>query len=152
VIAMVASSYALFEGANHDADAQRVMGRLTKARVDRQMSLPPRLETVQSYAQDAAARVQRGESRPKQALQQMLERSADRMPGVAFRGWVFEASSLDDVTFPQDLVRTPMAGVAISVGHYRPKNSPWSRLVIFILAATGDSRGTISASRAAETL
>ncbi|MGZ3426223.1 MAG: hypothetical protein ACXVCV_06215 [Polyangia bacterium] len=147
VVAMVASTYALFEGANHDADAQRVLGRLTKARIDQQMSPPRKLASVAGYAQDAAARVQRGDATTKQALKRMLESSAARLPGVAFRGFVFEVSSLEDLDFPRDLVKQPLAGVAISVTHYRPKNSPWTRLLVFILAAEPPHDGMTVARR-----
>lgn len=149
VLAMVATSYTLFEGANHAADAQRVLGRLTKARLDQQMSPPPRAPNLQSHADDAAARVQRGELTPKRALERMLQHSAERFAGVGFHGWMFEASSIDDIRFPADLLRAPLGGVAIAVTHYRPKNGPWSRLVIFVLTAAPSSHGltTVRADR-----
>jgi hypothetical protein len=146
LLAMVAGSYVFFEGAHHDADAQRVLGRLTKARVDHQMAPPQKLADVQSVAQDAAARVQSGQSSPKQALKRMLQRSVEAVPGLGFRGWVFEVGSIDELTFPVELVRQPIGGVAISVCHYRPKNGPWSRLVVFVLAA-GTTDQMMRASR-----
>jgi hypothetical protein len=152
VIALVATSYSLFEGANHAADAQRVLGRLTKARVDAQMPPPQRLPSVQSEADDAAARVQRGDSTPKQAMRRMLEHSAERVPGVGFHGFVFEASSIDELTFPVELVHQALAGVAIAVTHYHPKNGPWSRLVVFILSAAPSSNGQTSVARDAPTM
>ncbi|MDB4968617.1 MAG: hypothetical protein JWN44_4306 [Myxococcales bacterium] len=142
IIALVASSYALFGGANHEADAKRVVGRLTKARIDQQMSAPLPLAAIDGYAQEAAGRVQRGELQPKRALERILQRSAERLPGVPFHGWVFEASSLDDVRFPRELIWYPIAGVTVSVTHYRPRNSPWSRLVVFIVVASTHGSGT----------
>jgi hypothetical protein len=136
VLAMVASSYTLFGGANHVADAQRVLGRLTKARIDAKMSAPLKIASIEPYAQEAAERVQRGELRPTAALKRMLEKSADALTGVPLHGWVFEASTLDDVLFPRELLWYPIAGVSIAVTHYRPKNSPWSRLVVFIVVAS----------------
>jgi hypothetical protein len=152
VIALVATSYSLFDGANHAADAQRVLGRLTKVRVDAQMPPPLRLPSVQSEADDAAARVQRGASSPKEALRRMLQHSAESVPGVGFRGFMFEASSIDDLTFPVELVNRALGGVAISVAHYHPKNGPWWRLVVFILAAAPSNNGQTSAARPAHTL
>ena len=90
-------------------------------------------------AQDAVARVQRGASSPSAALHRMLERAADRMPGTLVRAWMLEASSIEDLTFPADMLRVPLLGVGVAVGHYRPKGAPWTRLVIFVLAASGDA-------------
>ena len=146
VIAMVASSYSMFEGSNAVADAQRVMGRLTKARIDQRLAPPLRFPAVQPDLDDGAALVQKGELSPHQALQRMLRRSVERVVGTGFRGWMFEVSSIDDIRFPPDLVRGPIGGVTIAVTHYHPKNGPWSRLVVFILAA-GQNGGLMTASR-----
>jgi hypothetical protein len=84
--------------------------------------------------------VQRGELSPRAALHDMLERSVQWRRGVLLRGWVVEASTIDALTFPADLVRAPLAGMGIAVGQYRPKGSPWSRLIIFILAESAQER------------
>lgn len=152
VIAMVAASYALFAGANHAADAQRVLGRLTKARIDARMPPPPRAPNLQGDADDAAAQVARGELSPKRALQRMLQHSAERFAGVGFHGWMFEASSVDEIRFPADLLNAQVGGVAISVGHYRPKSGPWSRLVVFIITAAPSSHGLTTVARDAPRL
>jgi hypothetical protein len=152
VIAMVASSYTLFTGANHAADAQRVLGRLTKARIDQRMPPPSRAPNLQGEADDAAAKVARGELSPHRALERMLQHSAERFAGVGFHGWMFEASSVDDIRFPADLLRAQVGGVVISVTHYHPKNGPWSRLVIFILTAAPSSYGLTTVSRDATAL
>ena len=152
LIAMVATSYTLFEGANHAADAQRVLGRLTKARLDLQMSTPPRAPNLQPEADDAATKVYKGELTPKPALERMLKHLAERFAGVGFHGWMFEASSVDDIRFPADLLRATLGGIAVSVTHYRPKNSPWSRLVIFVVIAGQSSYGLTTASRDAVTM
>ena len=149
VIAMVATSYTLFAEANHTADAQRVLGRLTKARMDQRMPPPPRAPNIQGDADDAATRVSKGELSPKRALERMLQHSAERFAGVGFHGWMFEASSVDDIRFPADLLRAPVGGVAIAVTHYRPKNGPWSRLVVFILTAAPSSHGLTTVAREA---
>jgi len=152
VIAMVATSYTLFAGANHAADAQRVLGRLTKARLDQRMPPPPRAPNLQGEADEASAKVARGELTPRRALERLLQHSAERFAGVGFHGWVFEASSVDDIRFPAELLRAPVGGVAISVNHYRPKNGPWSRLIIFILTAGPSSHGLTTVAREATTL
>jgi hypothetical protein len=81
-------------------------------------------------------------------LPQIVAPRRSRTPvGVAFHGWVFEASSLDELEFPRELVKQPLAGVAVAVTHYRPKNSPWTRLLVFILAAEPPHDGlTVAAS------
>ena len=152
VIALVATSYTLFGAANHGADAQRVLGRLTKARLDQHSSLPRRASNLQVDADDAATRVGRGELSTTRALERMLQHASERSPGVGFHGWVFEASSVDDLRFPKDLLLAPVGGVAIAVSHYRPKNGPWSRLVIFILTEAPSSQGQTSARRDGTTL
>lgn len=147
MIAMVATSYTLLENPNHDADAQRALGRLTKACMDHGFRVPRKLEELVPIAQDAAARVTNGQSTPRQALQRMLERAVARMPGVGFHGWELEVGSIDDVQLPSELVRYPIGGVAIGVGHYRPPSSPWSRLVVFVVVAAAGSNGMQSVAR-----
>jgi hypothetical protein len=76
--------------------------------------------------------------------------------GLAADGWQLtgplpdsiepRVSSIDDIRFPPDLVRGSLGGVTITVTHYHPKNGPWSRLVVFILAA-GQNGGLMTASR-----
>jgi hypothetical protein len=147
VIGVVASSYELFESANHESDVQSVLERLSKSRQAHSMKPPTILAGVRAEAQEAAARVQQGDSSPRQALDRMLNRSAEKYPGFAFNGWVFEASSLDDLTFPPELLRQPLGGVAVAVAHYRPKNSPWSQLVVLIIAASAGSGEQMSVGR-----
>ena len=106
-----------------------------------------RASNLQAEADDAAARVARGELSPTRALERMLQHSAERFAGVGFHGWVFEASSVDDIRFPADLLRAQVGGVAIAVNHYRPKNGPWSRLVVFILTAAPSSHGLTTVRR-----
>jgi hypothetical protein len=135
LVGLVASSYQLFDGANHAADAQRVLGRLTHARVMQHMTPLPAAPQLMHEVDEAAARVQSGQSAPMAAMRRMLDRTANQHPGWSFQAWVFEMSSLEAMVFPQDLLQPRLAGVAISVGHYRPQGAPWSRLVVFVIAA-----------------
>jgi hypothetical protein len=152
LIGLVASSYQIFEQPNHAADAQRVLGRLTKARVTMHMPPPVTVLDLVPEAQEATARVERGESSPRQALRRMLDRTANRNPGYLFRGFVLEMSSVEDIVFPSELLRTQLSGVAIAVGHYRPKGAPWSRLIVFVLAASAAGSAPVSAARDAHAL
>ena len=134
-VGLVASSYQLFDGANHGADAQRVLGRLTHARMTQNLAPLPNAPQLAHETDEAAAAVQRGQRGPRDAMQHMLNRTANQHPGWTFRAWVFEMSSLEAMVFPQDLLLPRLAGVAISVAHYRPAGAPWSRLVVFVMAA-----------------
>lgn len=77
-------------------------------------------------------------------MNRMLERAAGNWPGTVVRGWVYEASSIEELTFSPEMLRMPLADVGIAVGHYRPKGAPWSRLIIFIVATTADTRGSVA--------
>jgi hypothetical protein len=124
-----------------------VLGRLTKARVDQHRSAPATLSSLQPFASDAAKRVQRGESLPRQALRHMLKSCANGLTGTMLRGWVFEVSSIDELKFPPELVRQSLDGVGIAVADYRPKNGPWTRLEVFVLALSSNRSATLSAAR-----
>lgn len=134
-VGLVASSYQLFDGANHGADAQRVLGRLTHARMTQNLAPLPNTPEMARETDEAAAAVSRGQRGPRDAMQHMLDRTANQHPGWSFRAWVFEMSSLEAMVFPQDLLLPRLAGVAVSVAHYRPAGAPWSRLVVFVMAA-----------------
>jgi hypothetical protein len=147
LVGMVASSYRLMDIGNPVAEAQRVLGRLTKARIDAHMTAPPIAHRLDTHARDAAERVQRGEATPHAALQRMIARAAEWMTGVMVRGWVIETSSIDSLTFPTDMLRDPLSGVSVAVARYRPKGAPWTRLLIFVLATSADVGRTAARDR-----
>ncbi len=135
LVGLVASSYQLFDGANHGADAQRLLGRLTHARVTTAMAPLPASPELTREVEEAAARVQSGQSAPSPALHRALHHAAETHPGTQLLGWVFETSSLEALVFPQDLLQPRLQNVAIAVAHYRSPGAPWSRLVVFVLAS-----------------
>jgi hypothetical protein len=87
--------------------------------------------------------VQHGRA-PRDGLQTLLERCVERLGWTAVRGWLLQTNTLDEVTFPPELVEEPLGGVAIAVSHFRPQGSPWSQLIVFIVATSGGVRAQLS--------
>jgi hypothetical protein len=150
IIALVASGYQMFGESNHESDAQRILGRFTAARVGQHQPPPQMVRDLLPRAQKAVKSVVSGANGPRGALRDMLEETADEHPGFRFRGYVYELSSFDELTFPAELVHMSLAGVGIAVGHYRPAGSPWWRLIVYIVAAE-DGHG-VRAERPAHTM
>lgn len=128
----VMSTYALFDGYKHDDDAKALAARIAAARGERGLIPPKVVIELNGDAARAADRVQAGSRTPLEALSDLLERASERL-GRSVRGWVAEASSLDRVKLPDQLLTQPSLAVGIGVGHHRPQGAAWGRFVVMIV-------------------
>jgi hypothetical protein len=78
------------------------------------------------------AYVQRGEQAPMDALNESLRAAAHRS-GASMRGYVFEATSLDAMEFPPQILRKPHLYLELGVTHYKPPGAAWAQLVIVVV-------------------
>jgi hypothetical protein len=132
-LAAVFGSYSLFdEGSFHQA-AGSLLGRLIGERAARGLPAPGELRGVDTLAMRAADRVRAGEDR-EQVLNELLAASSQHLM-VGVSGFGGEASRLDEISFPEELLTSPSIGVALGVAAHRPADEPRGRWIVFVVIA-----------------
>jgi hypothetical protein len=132
-IGAVACGYRFQHGDDHAADVDGVMSRIARARQQLNLSAPVHLGSgVVPLLQRELAYVARGEQAPIDALRESLRGTA-RLHSGSTRGIVFEATALDALEIPQEILRKPRLYVEVGVTHYKPPGAAWSQLVIVIV-------------------
>jgi hypothetical protein len=110
----------------HDA----LVAKLDAKRAEK--SLPPivRLDMGKRGAR-VAEQIAAGEMTPSEGVEDLLSWAAARHKGA--KGWGAEASSIDEMKLPDELVARPEATVGILVVSYRPRNEPWVRVAALFI-------------------
>ncbi len=135
--AAVFTTYALF----HDDTASKspaVLERLAGIRTGKGRAQAKALpKAVDALAASLALEVQNGKKTTREALDSLL-RGASKILGRGVMGWSLEASSLEDLAFPEELVDWPSLELAIGMGHRRVDGEPWGRyLILFVTTQSG---------------
>lgn len=131
-IGAIVTGYRFHHGADHARDARRLLLRIALARKRMGLNVPGRLAGMDAVLKDELARVNEGRARPFEALEATLERGVDRF-GADMRGWVVEATSLDAVEIPAEVLRQPTLHLEVGVTHHKPKGAAWAQLVIVVV-------------------
>jgi hypothetical protein len=128
------ATYQLFESPDHAADAARVLQRLLAARA---ALGKPAFDTASAPPELTAqiARVLSGDEEPMSALAVAMHAFASTGSGT-LHGYVAEATQIDAVPIPPELLRLPKAQVAVAVTHHKAKGAAWGQLVVFYMAVT----------------
>jgi hypothetical protein len=79
--------------------------------------------------------VQEGKSAPASALQASLDEASARHR-VSMKGIVIEATSLDALEIPAEVLSQANLQLEIGVTHYRPQGAAWAQLVIVVVFAS----------------
>jgi hypothetical protein len=79
--------------------------------------------------------VRSGAASPTSALNDLLQVSV-RVLQRSVNGFALEASQLEDVQLPEEILRRRSLEVEIGVTHYQPKWAPWGRYVILVIIPT----------------
>jgi hypothetical protein len=134
VLGAMFSTYALFDTYRHDNDIGIVIAQLTAQRAARRQRAPvPLPGVVSTDAARAAQSVQIGLKQPHEAMQLLLQSATERL-GQDVQGWTLEASKLEDLKFPEEMLARPALSLAIAVAHYRRIDEPWGRFLMFFVA------------------
>jgi hypothetical protein len=140
----VFSTYALFDGYRHDDDARTVATHIGRLRAGRGLG-PPRMVLEMNAEADRAARsVQAGKRTTTEALDDMLQKTVDKI-GRGVRGWAAETTSLDRLPIPEQFVGIPGLTLGIGVAHHRREGEPWGRFLIYVVIL--DDGGSVSTAR-----
>lgn len=137
-LAAIFGTYALFSEEAHDAHVQEVFARLRAERARRGVEAPDLLHELEPLSVRAASQVQGGVE-PRDAFDGLVEESHEllRLP---VSGWIAEASSLDEIEFPEEFLTRPSLQISIGVSHRRPEGSAWGRYVVMMVTALPERR------------
>lgn len=127
----VMAGYKFYHGNDHAQDVRRLFGRVVAARQRLSLAPPRRLSDVQQAMLDQLARVYEGMLQPTEALQAVLK-VGTRAYGENMRGFAIELISLDELEFPDKVLRLKNLDLEIGVTHHRPKGAAWGQLVVLV--------------------
>ncbi len=130
-VGAVISTYALFEGNDHEAEVIQVLRQLNKARSKRGLR-PVKLAAELFPMKAAASRIFQGKQGASEAISEGLDESSQQS-GTSLQAAYFEAIDLEALDFPAALETTPHSRVSITVTHYRPAGAAWGQYVIVIV-------------------
>jgi hypothetical protein len=138
VLALLLATYDTFGEAVHAADVETVMSALTDGRAARSREAPRVLDSVARLCSHAASEIQAG-AEPKDALNALLQ-EATETTNQPVSGWIYEGSSLEELSFPEEFLTLAKLEVGIAVAHRKPEGEAWGRYVVLIVAAGPEFR------------
>ncbi|MFO0756188.1 MAG: hypothetical protein U0359_06835 [Byssovorax sp.] len=141
------TTYALFENHKHDEDVRALAQRIATARAERHLTPPAAVADLNALAGKAAAEVQAGRQTSSDALNGLLRAVSDKL-GQDTRGWAAEATSIEHLTIPDEIVTAPSLRFGVGIAHHRNEGEPWGRFVIFlVMIEEGAGAGVMHAGR-----
>jgi len=149
-IGAVVTGYRFHRGIDHTDDVNMLLTRVVQSR--RRMGLPPplRLGTIIAVMNEKLTAVREGRKLPRDALEEVLQRASTSF-GVAMNGYIIEASSLDELEIPEEVLRQPMLYLDIGVTHHKAEGGAWAQYTILVVYAqigkTAFYRGTQPAAQ-----
>lgn len=147
-VGAVVTTYALFEGNDHRAEADRVVAGLTEARIERGLPAPVRLVNVPHLADQLEA-VRAEKKAPGAVLHETLEYMAARLASGHIQGFVFETLDVDRLELPKELFAPGPMRVAVEVTHHRAPGAAWGQYVVYIFAHLNFQGGPLYDAHAA---
>jgi hypothetical protein len=131
----VACGYRFHHSNDHTADVNQVLNRITSAR--QRVNLPPpvRLKGMDAVLRSQLGRVQEREQTPMSALQASLNEASTRY-NTSMQGIVIEATSLDALEIPAEVLSQAHLQLEVGVTHYKPPGAAWAQLVIVVVFAS----------------
>jgi hypothetical protein len=137
----VVVGYRFHQSADHASDVRRLFMRVAAARRKMKLPMPGRLGQLKDTMLEELGRVHAGKSQPMEALQSVLESGVGRF-GTAMRGYVVEATSLNALQIPEEILKQPTLHLEIGVTHHRPPGAAWGQLVILVAYVDYAETGT----------
>jgi hypothetical protein len=144
-VGAVISTYTLVDPRRAADSSAAVLARLARLRSARRLAAPTAMPQLDGLAAKASERVRAGQD-PNEAMRWLLDNAAEQARGRRVHVWVSQASSVDRLDMPAELLRDPSVALAIGVAHHKPEGEPWARLVVFFV--TVDEQGPINTAAA----
>jgi hypothetical protein len=128
----VVAGYRFHHGNDHLADIKRLFFRVAAARKRMSLAPPARLAQIDAAMTEELAKVNQGREQPAEALQSLLEAGVSKF-GEGMRGYVVEATSLNALEIPKEILEQPTLHLTIGVTHFKPAGAAWAQLVILVV-------------------
>jgi hypothetical protein len=130
----VVCGYAFHHGNDHSADVATLYARIAAARQKLGLPPPARLGGLGPILGRQLARIQQEAVAPLDALRVSLQEASARS-GTSMSGYVIEATSMDVVELPPQIVSKPGLTLEIAITHHKPPGAAWAQLVIVVVYA-----------------
>jgi hypothetical protein len=135
ILAGVFSTYSLLEPTATKKEVFEVLRALNDKRKARGLGPVGLVDSLQAVAAGTARSVELGDRSPNDALEDLLQKSANTLGG-GVEGWFVAADKFDRLPFPDKLLTARSARVAIGIAHYKPSGSPWGAYGVLIVTGS----------------
>jgi hypothetical protein len=132
-IGSVVTGYRFHHGDNHDDDVKFLLSRVVQSRRRMGLAPPGRLATEQAMKIELAD-VYEGTATPEEAMNGVLQR-ASHTYGMGMRGFAIEASSLEELQIPEEVLNQPTLHLDIGVTHHKAPGAAWAQYTILVVYA-----------------
>jgi len=129
------ATYEPFGDVPPEVDAREVIDALNVARAERGVG-PAELELLPADTRAEMDKLLAARGSAKDALRVVLQRAV-KLAGRSMNGSVLQASSLEELPFPDELLQQSPLAVFVVVTHHRAKGEAWGRYVV-VLAYPGE--------------
>jgi hypothetical protein len=129
----VFGSYAVLDEESYHQAAGALLGRLIAERAARGLPAPGELHGVDTLAMQAAERVQAGEDQDD-VLNELLAASSQKLM-VGVSGFGGTAGGLDEITFPEAMLKDANLGVALGLAAHRAPGAARGHWIVFMVTA-----------------
>ena len=114
--------------------ASALYARIDAVRASRGFAPTRRMPELQPKLDEAVSRIEGDHRVPRRVLDYLLTDCAC-MERRSVRGWISEATSLEDLRLPDELERSDAPAIAVAVAHWKPDDSPWQEYVALVVSA-----------------
>jgi hypothetical protein len=135
----VVTGYRFHHKNEHDDDVRMLLSRVVVARRGMGLPEPLRLGTMAEVMKEELAGVHEGRTEPMDALDNVLQRGVGRF-ATPMRGFVIEATSLDELELPAEVVRQGTLHLDIGVTHHKAPGAAWAQFTILVIFADFSGR------------
>ncbi|MGC4116281.1 MAG: hypothetical protein QM765_17240 [Myxococcales bacterium] len=133
-LAAVLATYAHFEQAATATDRAKVFEALAKARAAEGRSAPRALEGVDAAVAQVEADLKSGHVQGREAMNRFMSALKGRRSRPArMHAFMFQTSSLEELKFAPELLRSSDLRVGIAVAISRSEGEPWASYVVLIV-------------------
>lgn len=133
-IGAVVTGYRFHHGTDHTGDVNMLLTRVVQTRQRMGLPAPKRLGAIAAVMTDELTAVREGKKPPRDALQQVLQRASTSY-GMAMNGYIIEASSLEELEIPEEVLRQPVLALDIGVTHHKAEGAAWAQYTILVVYA-----------------
>jgi hypothetical protein len=145
----VVAGYRFHHGNDHTNDVLLLLSRVAASRRQRNLSPPLRLGTMSEVMKKELEGVHQNKTQPIDALNAVLRQGVGRF-GADMRGFVVEASSLDALELPEEIMRQEKLNLDIGVTHHKAPGAAWAQFTILVVYVDFGGGGGASTARAGQ--